>query len=327
MAIPAAPAAGAGIEALAGLFAILAFVVLLGLQQTWRATIGWLFLKLADLLDAVSFSVAHITVAPFGFAANALRAASHNVYAALGYAAIHVERGALWLFHQAAHQLQWLGREIEGLSLDTWRAFDVVYTHGIPVGVRLHTKPLAQKVARVDARTRTWEHHSRVTEAGLTHKAAVTHKAVAVTLPHAIGATNARVGITSRQLRRLSRRLSKVEKLTLGAGAAALVATAFGRLGLRWLRCPALGRVGRKIGCGGFGFLETLLAETFEAMLILDLCRMAVAMQRLAREVVPALGVFLLVENAVCLGGGASLPSAFDSPRVTTRITLPSAHD
>ncbi len=88
-----------------------------------------------------------------------------------------------------------------------------------------------------------------------------------------------------------------------------------------------MGRMARTIGCGGFAAAETFLSATFEAMLVLDLCRYALAAQRLARFIVPQLGALLLVQDAVCLGGGASLPSAHDSPRLTTRIALPSAHD
>jgi hypothetical protein len=143
-------------------------------------------------------------------------------------------------------------------------------------------------------------------------------------LPHDIALAPARVGITAKQLRRLSRRLTRVEELTVGLGAVALVGAALGRLGLGWLRCPALGRVGRKIGCGGFSWLEGFFAEAFEALLVIDLCRFALAAQSLARFVVPQLGAVLLVENAVCLGGGASLPSAHDVTRVSTSITLPS---
>lgn len=109
--------------------------------------------------------------------------------------------------------------------------------------------------------------------------------------------------------------------------AAALVGYALARMGLNWLRCPALGRIGRKVGCGGFSWLEGFLATTFEALVVLDLCRFALAAQQLARLLVPQLAGTLLVQNAVCLGGGASYPSAHDSPKVSTRLVLPSAHD
>lgn len=111
------------------------------------------------------------------------------------------------------------------------------------------------------------------------------------------------------------------------AAAATLVVAALARLGLSWLRCPALGRIGKRLGCGGFNWLEGFLATTFEAMVVLDLCQFALAAQRLARIIVPQLAGTLLVQNAVCLGGGASFPSAHDSPKTLTRVTLPSAHD
>jgi hypothetical protein len=110
-------------------------------------------------------------------------------------------------------------------------------------------------------------------------------------------------------------------------GAVGLVGYALARMGLSWLRCPSLLRMGKRIGCGGFGWLEGFFATAFEAMVVLDLCRFALAAQSLAKLLVPQLAGTLLVQNAVCLGGGASLPSAHDSPKTLTRVTLPSAHD
>lgn len=144
-------------------------------------------------------------------------------------------------------------------------------------------------------------------------------------LRHRVGHTAARVGQTPSSIRRFGHRLTRLERMTVGLGAVALVAGAMRRMGLGWLRCAPLSRVGRKIGCGGFGVLEEFLSPAFEALLVADLCRFALLTQSVVREIVPELGVFLLVQNAVCLGGGASLPSAADKVSVHTKITLPSA--
>src|SRR5215472_6095718 len=179
--------------------------------------------------------------------------------------------------------------------------------------------------------THKLEHAFRGIEAGVTslaHKAEREFKGIEAGLvslehrivhgiEHAFSATTHTVGVTAKQLRRLARRTSLLEKATVGAGAAALVSAALGRIGLRWLKCPALGRIGRKIGCGGFSWLEAFFADAFEALLVLDLCRFALGAQKLARLVVPQLGAVLLVQDAVCLGGGATLPSAHDSPTVS----------
>jgi hypothetical protein len=182
------------------------------------------------------------------------------------------------------------------------------------------------------ARIRALEHSAVTTQGALvaliTRKvAAAEHRlAGAIAIPaHAIAGVLPRVGRLERRAEAQAARLTKVEKATVGIGTAALVLTALNRLKLGWLLCPALLRMGRKHGCGGFHFLEALLAPAFEALLILDLCQYAQVAQKIAREAAPELGVFLLVQNAVCLAGGASLPSAHDNVKAHTRITLPSA--
>jgi hypothetical protein len=195
---------------------------------------------------------------------------------------------------------------------------------GVPAQIRDQiVRPLVARLERTLGQVRAQAHllAHRLDVAG----ARVAHLAHA--LPHEIALVGERVGITAKQLRREARRLSRLEKATVGLGAVALVAAALGRLGLGWLRCPSLLRMGRKMGCAGFGWLEGFFATAFEALVVLDLCRFALAAQRLAKELVPQLAGTLLVQNAVCLGGGASYPSAHDSPKTLTRVTLPTAHD
>lgn len=135
----------------------------------------------------------------------------------------------------------------------------------------------------------------------------------------------AKIGHTWKQLRHLWARVSRLERITAGLGAVALVATALERMGLKWLRCPSLSRVGRKIGCGGFGIIEEFLAPAFEAILVVDICRFARLSQALAHEVSPALAVTLLTQEAFCFAGGESLPSAHDTPRLHLTVTRASA--
>lgn len=136
-----------------------------------------------------------------------------------------------------------------------------------------------------------------------------------------------KVGVTAKQMRRMGARVHRLEKAIFGVAAVATLDLTLRRAGMHWLRCPSLNRLGRKIGCNGFANLEAFLSPAVEALIVLDLCRFALAAQGVARTIVPQLGPVLLVENAVCLGGGGSLPSAHDSPSVRTSITLPTAHD
>ena len=327
MAAPAAPAAGAGVEAIAGLFLILAYVVLIAVHRAWISTLGWLMHKIADLIDFGIAIPLKGTVHPLRSAANAIRAASDNVATAIGSLALRSENGAVWMFHQSEATLRWVGAEIASLAEDTWHGIDEVITRDIPALITLGTHKLDRAFRGIEAGVTSLEHKLAHEFKGIDAFVRTLEQKIAHDIAHAGTVASHLYGITAKQLRRLGRRTSALEKATIGAGAAALTAAALSKLGLRWLKCPALGRIGRKIGCGGFHWLETFFAEAFEALLVLDLCRFALGAQKLARLVVPQLGAVLLVQDAVCLGGGATLPSAHDSPTVSLVITLPSAHD
>ncbi len=327
MAAPAAPAAGAAVEGIAGLFLLLSFVVFTGLHRGWLATIGWLMHKIADWIDFTISLPFGKSIRPFENAASAIRKASDNVGHAFGYLALKSENGAVWFFHQARQMLVWTADEIAALAQDTWHGIDAVVTRDVPRIVGAKLRPITHGLRGIDATVTRLEHSLTKRLRGIDATLGRIERVVTRTLPHEIAHVGTRVGTTAKQLRRLARRTSALERATIGAGAVALVGTALTGLGLKWLKCPALGRVGRKLGCGGFGLIEEFLSTTFEALIVIDLCRFAIAAQRLAALVVPQLGAVLLVPEAVCLGGGAQLPSAHDSPKTTVRITLPSAHD
>lgn len=280
MAAPAAPAAGAGVEALAGLLLIVGFVVLLGMQQAWRATIGWLFHKLADLID-IDIGLPHLpSIHPFGFAAHALRAASDNVYAALGAAALALERSALWLFHQAARQIKWTGREIAGLASDTWHTLHGLVTVEIPHAARVATQPLRTRLHGIDqtlGRLDKLAHEQlRRLRAGIDR----IDRSVTRTIPHAIDAVGARVGRVGSRVNTQARRISRVEKLLAASAFAALTATALKRLGLNWLRCSNVKRAGRQL-CGiDPQLLEGMLGEALLIASAISLVEFAEALQK-----------------------------------------------
>ena len=54
---------------------------------------------------------------------------------------------------------------------------------------------------------------------------------------------------------------------------AGAVAWALSRLGLGFLRCQSVGRLGKRIGCNGFKALEELLFGVIDALVIADLCQ------------------------------------------------------
>ena len=92
------------------------------------------------------------------------------------------------------------------------------------------------------------------------------------------------------------------------------VAVALARLGLGWIKCPALGRIGRRFGCGGFDLLEELLAAEIVALAAADLCDFSALVTSAAEGFVPALTALVDVEDALVGCHGATRPDPLPLP-------------
>ena len=113
---------------------------------------------------------------------------------------------------------------------------------------------------------------------------AIAAKHLAVTVIHDVQVLPARIGYTARQLRHIGSRVSRLEKVTAGLGAAALVATALKRLGLGWLRCAKVTRTGKAI-CGMDGnLLESLLIDAAAVTVAFDIVAFAKELQGITGE-------------------------------------------
>lgn len=293
MAAPAAPAAGAGIEAIAAFGLILSFAVCWALRQVWVATLGWLMHKLADLIDfSISIPIKG-SIRPLEGAANAIRAASDNVSNALGYLALKSENGAVWLFHQAAQQLRWMAAEIAGLAEDVWKGIDHIETRVIPQAIRLGAKQVQRRLRGIEATLGRFEHAFARRLHGIDALLKRLEHTLTHTLPHELHAIRSRAGTTSKQLRRLARRTSRLEKTLAGAGIVAIVGTALSRLGLRWLRCPQVGKFGKRI-CGAN---PSWLEDFFTGMLLVtgtvSLVELIKDLQSVEEEALDALDLFV----------------------------------
>jgi hypothetical protein len=129
-----------------GLFGILAWIVLLGLQRVWRSTFGWIFRTLAALLDKLVLDVKFVHWEPFGGVADWLRSLDRNISYALAIAANKSEHLAVWLFSRIAYVVRLLGREIDGLAADVVGAFTRFARATIPRLVRSLLKLLWRTV-------------------------------------------------------------------------------------------------------------------------------------------------------------------------------------
>lgn len=118
------------------------------------------------------------------------------------------------------------------------------------------------------------------------------------------------IGRTARQTRAHARRLTKLEGLLGATAFAALVAVALKRLGLNWLRCPALNRIGRKHGCAPWQLLEYLLAPTVAILLLRDMCTLVTMIQRGAKTAEKTLTDAIVTGEGFLCGGETHLASA-----------------
>lgn len=165
-----------------------------------------------------------------------------------------------------------------------------------------------QRVAMPHAREWEWlhEHWAAVRHAVLTTVAVPTTIPGVVALPKPWG-------ISAKQLRRYWR---KIVNLTTVGGAVGLVALALTspKLGLGWLRCRNVGRVGRAL-CGlDKALLDLLLLGAVEAFIITDLCAFTDLLGKAAKAQVPGLMELVDVEDALVGCHGSEKPLLFNLP-------------
>lgn len=319
------PAAGAAALYAIGLFALLGTLVAIGMQKAWAETLGNFLRHLAGWINVGIHVPGFGTRHPFDRVAKLIRAADTQVFNAFGYLILKGETASAWCFSTGGNIFAWMAAEIAGLARDVLSYAQRTAVGTIPAEIGKLRRTILDRLHGIDRTLGRLEAQAKAQlkrlQVGIDRLSARLEH----TLTQAIHAVTARVGALERRTLALPKRLTRVEqRLAIGAFTAT-VAVALSRLGLRWIRCGNVRRVGQAVCKMDTGLLLAFLSQTFEALLVLDLCRFALAAQKLARFIVPQLGSVLLVQNAVCLGGGATLPSAHDSPKVTTKITNPSA--
>jgi len=324
---PAAGAGAAGAIAALGLIAFMGYLLSTGMLKAWDETLGTFIRWLAGKIDVHIHVWRSPSARPFKSLAHGLYAVDHQVRNAFAALALRSENAAAWCFSTAGN-IFWLAvHETADLAHDVLDAVQRTTVQTIPAAIRraeAHTldrlRGIDHTIGRIEAQARAQLKRLQVGIDRLEHR--ITSK-----IAHAEHAATARIGLTAKQLRRLARRVTRTEHLLGASAMTAAVALALSRLGLNWLRCPALGRAGRKIGCKGFGLLDDLLAVSFVPLVLGDACKLVHGMQRLAVAVQPAIADFVLgVEGFIC-GGTSSLPSAIVKGDLKRVGALPSGLD
>lgn len=238
---------------------------------------------------------------------------SHGLYTlavhSAGRSAIDAVNGALHranLAIAAARQVA-----LNGWHVATEARWYALHATVGPIGAAIH-----QIADPILARTTAIAHDLAGFKTTITSRVGRLEHTVAVDIPRSIAGVRDLVGGLTRVVDALRARVAKIEQVLTSAGVAALVATALGTLGLGWLRCNNVGKVGRAV-CGmPAGLLDDLLAALVDVLILENVCTVIPLVSDAAEVVgVPIVDALAGVAGAgICYG--ASAAPRLDVPRL-----------
>jgi hypothetical protein len=205
-----------------------------------------------------------------------------------------------YFFHGAAIILEWTAREVAGLAADTLHFGQTLSHVRLPRLTRamiIAAFPLPWLARRVAALIRAHAVHTTrtvVTRVERTTVQRVTRlvkaTAGAVAIPGVLWGTLPRLRGLERWRNRTGARLRNLERGIAGVSAVALVGTALARLGLNWIRCRRVGKVGKAV-CGmDSQLLGSLLADATLIIGTISLVELTRGTQRLMPAITDATG-------------------------------------
>jgi hypothetical protein len=300
-----------------GLFALLITLLLLALRGAWIYTLGALMERLASA--KVPLPGRH-DLHPLRFLHDYNVAVQNDITAKIEKS----QAVAGNLFHGFAIIIEWVAREVAATATDVlhWgQSLQRVKLPRLTRAMIIAAFPLPWLTRRVAAIVAAHLPHiarlPRVKWRGLTRTqvAAMIAAAAGTLVTHLPGKTiYQRIREESKPEGFTKRRLRRLEKLLGATGAVALTTMAFRHMGLDWLRCKSLSKLGRRIGCGGFGVMEMFLGGTMEAFILSDLCRFTNLLTATTEKLRPSLLALVDVEQALISCPGNSAPALLHMP-------------
>jgi hypothetical protein len=259
--------------ALAALGVVCVLVACMLLSYAYEHTFHQAFDKLAQVFINATWNGPFGISIGFAFIGHAIQSLDNAIRDGL-YAAIS---GTEWAWHQTVGQIASLFHQIahtaEQVAVGTEQAFGWLRHHVIPEAIRLAVNPvgeiarlalkLAQEVRPVvnqihPAITRTVYRDvpRAITKAEMAAIAALVHVPAAVNTT--IEVTGSGIDYVGREAGALRHRVDELAKRVSPAALAGIVAASV--LGIGWLKCSNVGRVGRRV-CGlDSAILDGLLA-------------------------------------------------------------------
>ena len=199
------------------------------------------------------------------------------------------------------------------------RAHGKALTHAdappIGAGIRTATKPIAARTTWIDTRELP----------GIRARQRARDQAI----PQDQAGIRARTREAEGGIERLWDKVRHLDRVTTGVLASALVMTALGRLGMGWLRCSSINRIGNRLCRLDTRLLEGLLGASVITFAVSDLCEFTHLLSQAAQKAEPLLLDFVRAEDALIDCHGTTKPPGLPLrkaplPPLQTAAALPS---
>lgn len=269
-----APALG-----LVDLGVLLGLAFLIALSFTYRYTLGELLRQLAAAIGAIRVPFLFGGFRLLGFAADAILRIDNAIRHAIGVAIDGMKVAWNECMSYTAYAINEIGKEIASLAHDVAAAIETVNVTQVTNVYRKANPAIAGKLAALAATV-------AALEARIQHAAAVAVPD-AIPVPADIGG-----GLTEalERIKGLTRRLAPAALVGVGAYALA-------KIGLTWIRCGRVSKVGKRI-CGmNDSALDNLLASTVLIVGTVSLVEFARGMQGIMDEVTEPVAEFWRATN------------------------------
>ena len=280
---------------------------------------------LRGFITALLGALGHVTsFIPFAgkVTSAVIHRAENAVTDALGEAESYFDSKIGAALHECARLLDWTYRELKNhaglLYTLAGVAIGPAAVGAIRAGISVlhgNVHGLAHRVTDTYARVLRLEHRLQHTiTAGVLPRLGRLERAYDRVIDRDIAGLRSRTKATEAELSKVWDYVRSHPWTVVTDAFVAAVAVALARLGLNWIKCPALGRLGRRFGCGGFDLIEELLGAEIVALAAADLCDFSALVTSAAEDFVPALMALVDVEDALVGCHGATKPPALRLP-------------
>ncbi len=199
---------------------------------------------------------------------------------------------------------------VRALALDTWNVaswarwqINHVATGVIGAAVATMLRPIRATLTTIATQLDTFR---RV----ITSRVGALERAVSTTIPQSIAGLRAATRALTDLYNGVNARVRRIEETLSTTGAAALVASALATLGLGWVRCSNVGKMGRAM-CGmPGGLLDDVLALLVDFVILENICVLLPWLEEAAETIgAPLVAGIAGVVGAGTCGGVARSPA------------------